>query len=116
MADSPKAYQFIFTLYPESQQYAIDYVKEHWSCAWALHDKDTYDAEDLKEYAKDHGGDCPPWNVGDLKKPHVHFVVRFKNQRYASGVAKELRNKAFCSVSNTAIRRCFNLYKSYVYL
>lgn len=49
MADSPKAYQFIFTLYPESQQYAIDYVKEHWSCAWALHDKDTYDAEDLKE-------------------------------------------------------------------
>lgn len=116
MADSPKAYQFIFTLYPESQQYAIDYVKEHWSCAWALHDKDPYDAEDLKEYAKDHGGDCPPWNVGDLKKPHVHFVVRFKNQRYASGVAKELRNKAFCSVSNTAIRRCFNLYKSYVYL
>ena len=56
VADSPKAYQFIFTLYPESQQYAIDYVKEHWSCAWALHDKDTYDAEDLKEYAKDHGG------------------------------------------------------------
>ena len=81
-----------------------------------MHDKDTYDAEDLKEYAKDHGGDCPPWNVGDLKKPHVHFVVRFKNQRYASGVAKELRNKSFCSVSNAAIRRCFNLYKSYVYL
>lgn len=39
---SPKAYQFMFVLYPESQQAAIDYIKANWPCAWALHDKDTY--------------------------------------------------------------------------
>lgn len=37
---SPKAYQFMFVLYPESQQPAIDYIQANWPCAWALHDKD----------------------------------------------------------------------------
>ena len=68
------------------------------------------------EYAKKHEGNCPEWKVGDLKKPHIHFVVRFKNQRYASGVAKELRNKAGTVVTDATIRKCFNLYKAYVYL
>ena len=43
-------------------------------------------------------------------------MVRFKNQRYASGVAKELRNKAGTVVTDATIRKCFNLYKAYVYL
>ena len=111
-----KAYQFIFTLYPESQQPAIDYVKANWPCAWALHDQDVHTEQEFVEYVKKHEGNCPEWQVGDLKKPHIHFVVRFKNQRYASGVAKELRNKAGAAVTDATIRKCFNLYKAYVYL
>lgn len=83
---SPKAYQFMFVLYPESQQAAIDYIKANYPCAWALHDKDTHTEQDVLDYAKAHNGDCPEWQAGDLKKPHYHFVVKFKNARYATGV------------------------------
>ena len=88
---SPKAYQFMFVLYPESQQAAIDYIKANWPCAWALHDKDTHTEQEYLEYGKKHDGNCPDWNIGDLKKPHYHFVVKFKNARYLTGVAKEIR-------------------------
>lgn len=111
-----KEYQFVFTLYPESQQQAIEYVQNNYPCAWALHDKDTYSEESYKKYAKDHDGDCPDWNIGDLKKPHVHFVVKFPNQRYASGVAKDITKHSGDFVSAPTICKCFNLYSSYVYL
>lgn len=114
---SPKAYQFMFVLYPDSQQEVIDYVKANWPCAWALHDKDTHTEAEYLEYAKKHEGNCPEWQVGDLKPPHYHFLVKFKNARYASGVAKELRKIPSTKVLNdAAIRKCFNLYKAYVYL
>lgn len=108
---SPKAYQFMFVLYPDSQQEVIDYVKANWPCAWALHDKDTHTEAEYLEYAKKHEGNCPEWQVGDLKPPHYHFLVKFKNARYASGVAKELRKIPSTKVLNdAAIRKCFNLY------
>lgn len=112
-----KAYQFMFVLYPDSQQDVISYVQANWPCAWALHDKDVYSEQEFLDYAKRHDGTCPTWQIGDLKPPHVHFVVRFKNQRYASGVAKELRKVPSVKVLNdAAIRKCYNLYKAYVYL
>lgn len=111
---SPKAYQFMFVLYPESQQAAIDYIKANYPCAWALHDKDTHTEQDVLDYAKAHNGDCPEWQAGDLKKPHYHFVVKFKNARYATGVAKEIRK--YAPINDAAIRKCYNLYKAYVYL
>lgn len=110
----PKAYQFMFVLYPESQQAAIDYIKANWPCAWALHDKDTHTEQDFLEYAKEHGGNCPEWQIGDLKKPHYHFVVKFKNARYLTGVAKEIRK--YSQINDAAIKKCYNLYKAYVYL
>ena len=113
---STKAYQFVFTLYPESQQQAIEYVQNNYPCAWALHDKDTYSEASYKKYAKDHGGDCPEWNIGDLKKQHVHFVVKFPNQRYASGVAKDITKHSGDTVTANTICKCLNLYSSYVYL
>lgn len=111
-----KEYQFVFTLYPESQQQAIEYVQNNYPCAWALHDKDTYSEANFKKYAKEHDGNCPSWNIGDLKKPHVHFVVRFPNQRYASGVAKDITKHSGVTVTAPTICKCFNLYSSYVYL
>lgn len=95
-----RAYQCMFVLYPESQQAIIDYCQQNLPCAWALHDKDVYskDSDD---------GNC---KKGDLKKPHYHFICRFPNQRYFSGIAKEL------GVPANTINRCSNLYKAYVYL
>ena len=86
---SPKAYQFMFVLYPESQQPAIDYIQANWPCAWALHDKDTHTEQEFLDYGKHHDGNCPDWQIGDLKKPHYHFVVKFKN----GAVAHPLKNK-----------------------
>lgn len=104
MADKPKgkpsikSRQCMFVLYPESQQDIIDYVKNNYPCAWALHDKDTWE--------KDGDGH----KKGDLKKPHEHFVCKFSNPRHFSGIAKEL------GIPVEAINRCNNLYKAYVYL
>ena len=100
---SPKTYQFMFVLYPESQQAAIDYIKANWPCAWALHDKDTHTEQEYLEYGKKHDGNCPDWNIGDLKKPHYHFVVKFKNARYLTGVAKEIRK--YCDINDAAIKK-----------
>ena len=111
---SQKAYQFMFVLYPESQQPAIDYIQANWPCAWALHDKDTHTEQEFLDYGKHHDGNCPDWQIGDLKKPHYHFVVKFKNARYITGVAKEIRKHS--EINDAAIKKCYNLYKAYVYL
>ncbi len=115
MADNKiRSYQFMFILYPESQQSIIDYVKDNLPCAWALHDKDTYSEAEFLRYAEKHDGNCPEWKPGDLKKPHVHFVVKFKNARYLSGFAKELRKHGEMPEAN--VKKCYNLYKAYEYL
>lgn len=54
-----RSYQFMFILYPESQQGIIDYVKDNFPCAWALHDKGTYSKAEFLRYAEKHGRDCP---------------------------------------------------------
>ena len=103
MENSPpkiRAYQCMFVLYPESQANIIEYCQQNIPCAWALHDKDIYENDDPKGNYKQ----------GDLKKPHVHFVCRFPNQRYFSAIAKEL------GVENHVINRCNNLFKAYIYL
>lgn len=102
--------QCMFVLYPESQQATIDFVQQNYPCAWALHDKDVHSQASYDRYIKDHNGEKPDWKPGDLKKPHIHFVCRFSNARYFSGIAKEL------NVPEPTIRRVNNLYKAYVYL
>ena len=92
--------QCMFVLYPESQQDIIDYCQKYLPCAWALHDKDTYENDDPSgNYKK-----------GDLKKPHVHFVCRFQNPRAFSGIAKEL------TIGENVINKCNSLFKAFVYL
>lgn len=52
------------------------------------HDKDEWnymDVEEKKEYCDSRG-----IKVGDLKKPHYHFVVKFENARFRSTLSKEL--------------------------
>lgn len=112
---TPKKFQCMFILYPESQQAAIEYCQTHLPCAWALHDKDTRTQRDLDKYIEEHNS-APEWKVGDLKKPHVHFVCRFKNQRYFSAVAKEISKGSGVEIPVNTICRCDHLYNAYVYL
>ncbi len=118
--DSPSApkirsYQCLFVLYPESQQAAIEYVQQNYPCAWALHDKDVYTQGAYDNHVAKHGTP-PDWKVGDIKKAHIHFVCKFKNQRYFSGIANDISRKSGLTIPENTIRRCNNLYKAYVYL
>lgn len=111
--DGPKPFrsrQCMFVLYPESQQATIDFVQQNYPCAWALHDKDQHTQGEYDCYLEKHNGEKPDWKPGDLKKPHIHFVCRFPNARYFSGIAKEL------GVPEPTIRKVNNLYKAFVYL
>ena len=68
--------KFLGVLYPDSTSYSCDakmlLIKTHFpEWAFCLHDKD--EAED-----------------GTLKKPHIHWVGRFQNQRTLATVASRL--------------------------
>ena len=66
-----KSRTLAIVLYPESQQSVIDSIRKNYSYVGMLHDKDT-DAN------------------GVLKKAHWHFIIRFKQARWSSGLAAEL--------------------------
>lgn len=106
-----KANQCMFVLYPESQQAIINYVQTNFPCAWALHDKDVWHQSDLDKWNRQNS-DLPfPHQVGELKKPHVHFICKFpKSGRYFHAIAKEL------GVPVSTINRCANLFRAYEYL
>lgn len=76
MADSQKFRdrKFVMVLYPEDPTHAaaIEKLKSGgYNFAAILHDKDTLES-------------------GELKKPHWHVVVRFKNAVWNTAIAKEL--------------------------
>lgn len=67
-----KSTQMCIVLYPESQQYQIDYIKKNFSYAACLHDRDVGDD-------------------GKTKKAHYHFYLRFPSARSFASIAKELQ-------------------------
>lgn len=62
---------FCLLLYPESQSEVMEYIKQHYSFAACLHDKDCDEN-------------------GELKKAHWHVIVKFVNARWCSSIADEL--------------------------
>lgn len=76
---SKKYYNWLMQLYPdedETHKNAIDYMNRcGWQYASIRHDKDVNDD-------------------GTPKKPHTHFVISFKNQRYRDPIAQDLGIKA----------------------
>lgn len=76
-------------LYPEdkTQAHAIEQLKgSAYSAVGILHDKDIHINEETGEPIID-----PDTGKPQPKKPHYHFVIRFKNARYRSSLAKELQ-------------------------
>lgn len=81
MSTSPEKFRsrlYVAVLYPEDPTHAECMVKletNGYNFAAILHDKDVYEDGE---------------NKGELKKPHWHIVLRFKNAVWNTAVAKEL--------------------------
>lgn len=81
MSESPNKFRsrlYVAVLYPEDTTHAECMVKletNGYNFAAILHDKDVYEDGE---------------NKGELKKPHWHIVLRFKNAVWNTAVAKEL--------------------------
>ena len=68
-----KSRSFCILLYPDCSAHmdALNFIRQNYSYAAILHDKDLDDN-------------------GELKKPHFHVVIRFPNPRYVYSVIKQL--------------------------
>ena len=81
MSESPNKFRsrlFVAVLYPEDSSHVecISKLESNgYNYAGILHDKDVYEDGE---------------NKGELKKPHWHIIVRFKNAVWNTAVAKEL--------------------------
>lgn len=53
----------------------INRLPYFWDLYYAIrHDRDVYHESDYDKYLVDHNGEEPEWKIGDLKKPHYHFI------------------------------------------
>ncbi len=86
--EKDKALEFVLVLYPENEAHSLAYLKltsPQYSALGIFHDKDVYPEDVLDEET----GELKH-KAGDLKKEHYHFYIKFRNQRYINGLAKEL--------------------------
>ena len=101
MSDSPNKFRdrkFVAVLYPEDNSHVecMEKLKSGgYNFAAILHDKDVY--EDVEK-------------AGELKKPHWHIVLRFKNAVWNTAVAKEL------GITPNYLEACKNVDASLLYL
>lgn len=65
--------KYMINLYPENEEHmkALEYIKWNMNYAYILHDKDITDD-------------------GEIKKEHIHVVVKFDNARELKALASEL--------------------------
>lgn len=88
-----RARNFNLVLYDEDEKHksAIDFIQKNYDYAIILHDKDID-------------------NYGEIKKPHYHIVIRFKNAKWSSSLAEEL------GITENYIEECKSLKSSLLYL
>lgn len=96
--------KFLLVLYPDDPSH-VDAVARLESSgtpfAGILHDKDVWaDSDD----------DLEGHIAGELKKPHWHFVVRFKQARWSTALAAEL------GIDDRYIRKCNAFEAALLYL
>lgn len=97
-------------LYKESEDYnteeIIKKVKSNYNAIWILHNKDKY-LED--EYNED---GTTKHKKGDLKKPHYHIVLKFKNYKWVSALSEELgiEIKWFQKISSLESILCYLIH------
>lgn len=90
--------KFVAVLYPEDDTHreAIEKLKAGgYNFAAILHDKDVYEDGE---------------HAGELKKPHWHIVIRFKNAVWNTAIAKEL------GITPNYLEACKDVDSSLLYL
>lgn len=77
---------FACELYPEDDIHMkiLDYIISYFDYAYILHDKDIWDHEVVDN------DNITIHKVGDLKKPHYHVIISFKNPRSLDKLKNEL--------------------------
>lgn len=78
---------FALELYPEDETHVdkLEYIKNFWEYAYILHDKDLWEEDIIDETT----GEIKH-KMGELKKPHWHVIIVFKNPRSIESIQKEL--------------------------
>ncbi len=87
-----KNYALLLYMEDETHKNALNYIKENYEYVCITHDRDI-DKE-----------------TGELKKEHVHVVVRFENERFKKPVAKEF------GITENRLQRVRNLRGALLYL
>lgn len=89
-----RARNFNLVLYNEDETHkkALDYIQKNYDYAMILHDKD-YDEK-----------------TGEIKKPHYHIVIRFKNAKWNTSLSEDLK------IQLNYIEESRNLKRSLQYL
>lgn len=103
--DNMRSKVFLLLLYPDedvTHAKALEYIKANYDYAAICQDKDTY-LEDTTINDVVH-------HEGELKKAHYHVVVRFKNARWLTAIAKDL------DIAENYIRVSHNFVRSLLYL
>lgn len=77
---------FACELYPEDDEHMkiLEYIIKYYEYAYILHDKDIWDEEKVDDDG------VTIHNVGDIKKPHYHVIISFKNPRSLEKLKNEL--------------------------
>lgn len=77
---------FACELYPEDSEHLkiLEYIKKYYEYAYILHDKDKWDEEKVDDDG------VTIHKVGDIKKPHYHVIINFKNPRSLEKLKNEL--------------------------
>ena len=78
---------FALELYPEDLTHCdiLDYIMTYFEYAYILHDKDKYADDVIDDDTKE-----VLHKAGDLKKPHWHVIICFKNPRSVNSIKEEL--------------------------
>lgn len=79
---------FALELYPEDSIHCdiLDYIMTYFEYAYILHDKDKYADDVIDDDSKE-----VLHKAGDLKKPHWHVIICFKNPRSVNSIMEELK-------------------------
>lgn len=78
---------FALELYPEDNSHCeiLDYIISYFEYAYILHDKDKHLEDVIDEETKE-----IKYKTGELKKPHWHVIISFKNPRSVKSIKNEL--------------------------
>ena len=91
MAEKYRARVHMLLLYPDNESHVevLSKIMKSYDYAGITHDRDTWTAEDEK---KD-----PKHKQGELKKEHIHIVLRTPNATWNTAICKELGlDEKFC--------------------